>query len=162
LAVLGAVQASVQFDIIGPVGDAAYWAQCQPLLATLPRHVTARYLGAQSHAELQRSLGSYELLLLPTRAENNGYVILEALLAGCALLISNATPWRGLQGLEIGWDHDVDNVAAFARSLDEFARLAPEERLRRREMARQYGLGRLNAGADVDATRQLMLRAVRA
>lgn len=159
LAVLNAVHASVHLDIIGPIGDATYWAQCQPLLKALPAHVKARYLGAQTHADLQRSMGRYELLLLPTRAENNGYVILEALLAGCVLLISNATPWRGLQALDIGWDVDVDDIDSFAKALDDFARMSPGERLRRRDLARQYGLGRMNAGADIEATRRLLHQA---
>lgn len=159
LEALAGVSVPVQFDIVGPVGDTAYWARCQPLLARLPGHVQARYLGAKSHSELQQSLGGYELMLLPTRAENNGYVILEALLAGCAVLISDATPWRGLSALEIGWDLPLDDLAAFTNAVNSYAALTPEERLLRRDKARCYGLTRLGVASDVEASRDLLLRA---
>jgi len=50
-----------------------------------------------------QTLAAYHLFLLPTRGENFGHAILEALSAGCPVLISDQTPWRGLESSGIGW-----------------------------------------------------------
>ena len=49
-------------------------------------------------------LGKHHVFLFPTLGENFGQVILEAMTAGCAILISDATPWRGLQEKGYGWE----------------------------------------------------------
>jgi glycosyltransferase involved in cell wall biosynthesis len=41
---------------------------------------------------------------MPTANENFGHAIVEALLAGCPLITSDQTPWRGLAQRGAGWD----------------------------------------------------------
>ena len=45
----------------------------------------------------------YHLFLFPTRSENFGYVIVEALSAGCPVATSDQTPWKDLRGKNAGW-----------------------------------------------------------
>ncbi len=161
LEALRGVQAAVDFDIVGPIGDEAYWAACQQVIASLPGHIRVQYLGPVPHAEILKVFASHDVFLFPTQAENNGYVILESLLAGCPVLLSDRTPWRGLRELGVGRDLPLEGPAAFSAALEELAALSPEAHLAMRERAQAYGQERLSASEDVAATRAMFREAMR-
>ena len=83
---------------------------------------------------------THDLLILPTQGENHGYVIQEALLSGCPVLISDRTPWRGLAALGVGADLPLEQPERFVAWLDaqtpESLQPAPRlPRLRKRRQA---------------------------
>lgn len=157
LRVLTRVNMPVQLDIAGPVGEADYWADCSAAMARLPAHVTVRKLGALPHTEVLALLVEQELFFLPTWSENHGYVIHEALLAGCALLISDQTPWRGLARRGVGFDLPLGDDALMVEALTAFAAMPADERLAMRQRARAYGLERLDNHHTRAAMRDLLL-----
>lgn len=142
LKVLGRVNTEVNFDVFGPIEDEHYWRQCQALMAKLPRNVSARYQGAIGHSEVSGVFESHDLLFLPTRGENHGHVILEALLAGTPVLIANTTPWRNLEEAGIGWDLALDEEQRFAECIHRASQLSNEAfkswRVRVQRFARDY------------------------
>lgn len=160
LQALSLLRMPVTFDIYGPVGDAAYWQACQHAITALPAHVQVSYRGALPPGEALRTLPAYEMLLLPTQSENNGYVIHEALLSGCVTLISDQTPWQRLQALGVGADLPLDTPDRFAAFIDAFAQTPPAERLQGRQRAQAYGLERLNASPQTLATRAMFNRLI--
>ena len=101
----------MEFDVYGPVTDERYWRRCQAEMAGDAR---VRYCGALEHDAVPRTFARYDLLLLPTRGESFGHVILEALAAGCPVLVSDRTPWRGLESRRAGWDVSLAEPGAFA------------------------------------------------
>jgi glycosyltransferase involved in cell wall biosynthesis len=121
--IMQGVYSQVDFDIFGILEDRKYWDECQQLLRCLPPNVTARYRGVLGPQEVFAELSCADLLLLPTRGENFGHVILEALLAGCPVLVSDQTPWRGLESRLAGRDIPLDRLADFSAAIDWFARL---------------------------------------
>lgn len=114
---LAGVRGRVAFHIHGPVDDAAYWAECQAALAHLPPSVRARYHGPLQHHAVGGVFAAAHLLLLPTFGENFGHVIVEALREGCPVLISDQTPWRGLEARRAGWDLPLADPEAFTAAL---------------------------------------------
>jgi glycosyltransferase involved in cell wall biosynthesis len=160
LRTLALVQAPLQFDIVGPIGNADYWSQCQRLIAALPAHVQVRYLGAVVPEQVMQTFSRYELFFFPSRSENNGYVILEALLGGCALLLSDRTPWRDLAALGVGQDLPLDAEQQFSSVIDAFATTPEPLRLAQRRRAQAYGVERLTAQHDVESMRALLLHAI--
>ena len=54
---LRSLKGSVEFDIYGPVIDAAYWRECQSAIGTMPDNVTVHYRGAVAHEIVQLSPG---------------------------------------------------------------------------------------------------------
>jgi glycosyltransferase involved in cell wall biosynthesis len=159
LRVLAEVKAPVDFDIVGPVADEAHWANCRQVIATLPNHIRVRHLGSIPHDEILRTFAERDFFFFPTKAENNGYVILEALLAGCPVLLSDQTPWRGMETHGAGWDLSLDQPGTFRTMLEQLAALGPDQHLALRRSAQAYGRSRLSASADIAATRD-MFRAV--
>jgi glycosyltransferase involved in cell wall biosynthesis len=51
-------------------------------------------------------------MVLPTYNENFGYVILEALLAGCPVILSDQPPWRDLEARQVGWTIPLASLLA--------------------------------------------------
>ncbi len=153
LEILTQVKTRVTFDIYGTREDPEYWRRCEALMRSLPAHVQATYRGVLAGAEVHGTLAQYDLMLLPTRNENYGHVIAEALAAGCPPLISDGTPWRDLERRGVGWDLPLENLAAFREVLHAVASEPPEARAARAEAAVRWMIevdsdeDRMNANA---------------
>jgi len=65
------------------------------------------------------TLARYHFLLFPTLSENFGHVIFEALGAGCAPVISDRTPWRGLMEKGLGWDIPLEQPTTWVQAIAE-------------------------------------------
>jgi glycosyltransferase involved in cell wall biosynthesis len=140
LKILKGASASIEFNIYGPLEDDGYWAECQKIIEVLPPNVTVRYRGSVEH---ERSLGvmmEHDLFFMPTRGENFGHVIMEALLAGCLVLISDQTPWRDLEDKGVGWDLPLSAADSFRSVIEKCAQMGTEEFARRSAAARAFAL----------------------
>ncbi|MCE2463815.1 MAG: glycosyltransferase, partial [Dehalococcoidia bacterium] len=113
LRMLYGLEGKISFDIYGPLEDTAYWAECRKIIRSLPENVAVTYRGAASHEEVGRVMAEHDLFLLPTLGENFGHVIFESLAAGCPVLVSDRTPWRGLEEKGVGWNVPLDEGARF-------------------------------------------------
>ena len=119
LRMLHGLEGKISFDIYGPLEDESYWAECQEIIRSLPENVTVAYRGAVPHEEVGRVMAEHELFLFPTLGEGFGNVILESLASGCPVLVSDQTPWRGLEAKGVGWDVPLDDRARFQGILQE-------------------------------------------
>lgn len=133
LEVLKKVNSPLIYDIYGPIEDRIYWQQCQKIIAELPSNILIQYKGELTPDEVVPTLSSYDFFFMPTKGENYGHVIAEALCAGLPLLISNTTPWRGLEGLGIGWDLPLDNLDIFSKIIDNLATMPDEQHYKMRQ-----------------------------
>ena len=155
LAFLAEVRGRVEFDVYGPVEEAGYWNDCRRAISRLPANVTARYHGPIEHARVYEVFREHDLMILPTWGENFGHVILEALVEGCPVLISDQTPWRGLERRGVGWDLPLSAPGAFSAVLERCVAMGAEEH---REWSRRAAaFGREWAGDEeaVQRTREL-------
>lgn len=123
---LRSVKERVTFTIFGPRLDARYWASCEEIITSLPGNVTVTYNGDIPHDDVIEVLSRHDLFFLPTRGENYGHVIQEALAAGLPVLISDTTPWGGVVARGVGWELPLDRKMAFAQIIDEVAAWAPK------------------------------------
>ncbi|WMI68439.1 glycosyltransferase [Mangrovimonas sp. YM274] len=117
----------VEYTIIGPVDDPAYWKECQEEIKKMPSNIKVEYVGAVPHANLQNVLNNQHALLLPTFNENYGHVIVESWQNGCLTIISDQTPWRDLNTTEIGWDIPLDSIGEFKRVIEYCAQMSQED-----------------------------------
>lgn len=114
---LAAVRGETELTIAGPIEDRGYWVQCKEFIDRELRHVQVHPIGTVPHDEVAAFLASHHVFALPTFGENFGHVILEACDAGLGVLISDRTPWRGLEGLGAGWDLSLDDPRAWETML---------------------------------------------
>jgi len=155
--VLRKVQSPVSFDIYGPVREVDYWEHCRKLLASLPGHVTASYRGGIEHDKVPSVLSGYDLFFLPTRGENYGHVIYEALAVGTPVLIADTTPWRDLADSGVGWDLSLEKPDAFSERIDHMAHLSSSQLSDMRSRVSSF-LQRYLAGSEmIEANRQLFV-----
>jgi len=96
------------------------------------------YCGVIPHAEVPAILAENALFFLPTRGENYGYAIHEALAAGLPVLISDQTPWRQLEKSGVGWDLPLDDPARFAAVIKAQFHLDEDQWATQRKMAKEY------------------------
>jgi len=108
---------SVEFDIYGPLEDRNYWSECKRMIEELPENIKVSYKGILNHTEVLSTFRNYHVFLFPTLGENFGHVISEALIGGCPVIISDQTPWRGLEENKVGWDIELNNEEKFISSL---------------------------------------------
>jgi|ERR1035437_5426526 glycosyltransferase involved in cell wall biosynthesis len=155
LRMLGGVSGDISFDIYGPAEDADYWEECQGLIAALPPNIHVQYCGQVEHSEINQVFASHDLLLFPTLGENYGHVICEALVSGCPVLISDQTPWRGLEALEAGWDLPLSDPERFREVLQRCVDMGPEEHTAMCARAAAAGASRASDTAVIEDNRAL-------
>ena len=94
----------VVFDIYGPLEEPEYWQKCEKIISNLPSYVHVSYKGTLPYPEVSDTLQQYHFLYLPTSTENYGNAIVESLIHGVPVIISDQTPWNNLSEYKAGWD----------------------------------------------------------
>jgi glycosyltransferase involved in cell wall biosynthesis len=119
-------------DVIGPAEDSGYFEQCRAAAAAVPSNVHVNFVGPKDPEEIRATLAAYDVMLCPTKGENFGHVIAEALSVSCPVLCADVTPWT--QVLESGGGQVVPQNTAegWARVVESYARLNNRERFERR------------------------------
>lgn len=122
LRALNKIVISVEVSIYGPKEDSAYWALCQDLIKNIPAHVSVIYHGEVKYENVAQTFAEHDLFVFPTRGENFGHVIYEALSVGTSVIVSDQTPWQAdshgaLQVLTLdqpeAWTAAINKWAAF-------------------------------------------------
>lgn len=83
------------------------------------RNVT--FTGFLSGERLQNMVQSLDFQILPSKSENFGMVVPEALICGVPVIASKGTPWSVLDERECGWwvDATIDSLAnAFVKAMN--------------------------------------------
>ncbi len=161
LRVLAKTPVKIQFDIWGTLEDPGYWEKCQDQIQAMPKNVVVRYRGVADHSEVTKILADYDLFFFPTRGENYGHVIAEAVSAGTPVLLSDQTPWRNLCAEGIGWDLPLENgEAAYLEAIEEALQKVRLERVAWRQRVLDFATDHLNDPSLFDANRALFLQAV--
>jgi glycosyltransferase involved in cell wall biosynthesis len=147
----------VHLTIYGPAEDVAYWKTCQTMISRLPRNVTVEYVGAVHHDSVRAVMEQNDLLLFPTLGENYGHVILEALLAGCPVVISDQTPWRNLEAIGVGWDLPLRDSIKFQDALQACIDMEPKAFAEFSLRAKNFGIEKRTDSKLLEQNRALFL-----
>jgi glycosyltransferase involved in cell wall biosynthesis len=89
-------------------------------------------------------VADYHALFLPTLNENFGHSIVESLMSGCAVIISDQTPWRDLERYRAGFDLPLKEEKAFVNAVRSLAEESQEDFSARSKKAIEYISSRLN------------------
>jgi glycosyltransferase involved in cell wall biosynthesis len=118
---------NIRFDIFGPVEDEKYYTKCFELARRLEKNIEVNFMGSLDRARLAGTFKDYHLFFLPTKGENFGHAIFEALASGCPVLISDQTPWRDIQEYGAGWALPLASTTTFTDKILEACAMGEEQ-----------------------------------
>jgi glycosyltransferase involved in cell wall biosynthesis len=113
--------------LIAGRGDADFEQTIQREIARLGLGERVRLLGHLDADDKRVALGAAQFLVLPTRSENFGNAIAEALAHACPVLTTTAAPWPELAARGAGW-RVAPEVEALASALRAAMRLDAQTR----------------------------------
>lgn len=136
LNVVNRVSSNIQLDIHGIKEDLRYVNQCKKLINKLPKNIKVSFKNKVDHNKIGTIFKNYDLFVLPTRGENFGHVIYEALAAGLPALISDKTPWKekntgGLKVIPL-----KENL--WIKQIEKWSKLSPISLYKKKIMAINY------------------------
>lgn len=109
--------ASIVFDVFGPIEDDLYWNTCLENAKQLSRNIQFNYKGSLKPEEIGNAIGHYHALFLPTQNENYGHIIVETLQHARPVILSDQTPWRNLEKDNVGFDISLNDKSKFVESI---------------------------------------------
>jgi len=154
LKALSLCKGDIIFDIYGPIEDKNYWEKCKVLIEELPKNIIVKYHGVVHPSEILNVMQKYHALLLPTKTENFGHVIVEAMQLGLVPIISNKTPWIKLSEHKAGWDLDLSDFNEFSKVIDFLYKMDVEEYSTMSKNTMEYIRAKLN----IDALKQKYIK----
>lgn len=158
LDILARVTSHVTYDICGPAEDAALWQLCQQKIAALPPNITVHAHGALSQADLRQRLLAADGMLQPTRGDNFGHAIVEAMQAGLPVIISDRTPWTGLDREGSGWSLPLEPLEPYVAAVEALAAMDQPAWRTASGRARAYSDRMIQRGPAIEAHRAMFRR----
>lgn len=120
-------EGEIEFELYGSIYQQEYWNECLDTIKILSDHIKVRYKGELDNQKVAETLSKYHFSFLPTLGENFGHSILESLLAGCPVIISDQTPWKGLEEKKTGWDIALADTDKFIKTIQYCINMEQEE-----------------------------------
>ena len=136
--VLMHVKALVKFNIYGVIEDDRYCTRVSEKIRLLPKNIEVHFYGPVTREQLEGIFNKSCLFFLPTLGENFGHAIFESLCFGVPVLISNTTPWRGLEAHGCGWDIPLECIEDYTKAVEKFSRLTLRERVEMSRRANEF------------------------
>ena len=131
---------NIVFDLYGPVYQQDYWEKCKVIIKNLPENIKVNYCSELNNKLVVNTLSNYHFLFLPSKGENFGHSILESLMNGCPVIISNKTPWQNIEKVNAGWDINLEESESFAQKIQEATNLDDQGYKKMSENAKNYAL----------------------
>ena len=131
-------EVEIIYNIYGPKEDSVYWEKCSALIKEMPSNVVINYKGVIHPNELEIILAEEQMMFLPTFTENFGHSIVESLLCGCPVIISDQTPWIDLEKNNAGFAIPLNNTQEFINAITKMAKLNQEDYLEKSNAAIKY------------------------
>lgn len=153
--ILKEIKTKVVFHIYGPIEDLFIWELCKEKILNLPSNIVVEYKGTVPKDKVKKVFSEYDLMFLPTFAENFGHVIVESLSVGTPVLLSDNTPWRELESAGFGWDLPLNKPELFIKAIEIMSNLSEEEKIKNKAKVRKDILMILNNPETLDANRIL-------
>ena len=141
LEVITRFKSQVTLDIYGPIDDNEYWERCLSIIKK--ESLQVRYKRILQQFELDTIIPNYDFLLFPTLHENFGHVVIESLLRGLPVIVSNRTYWEYLQKNNAGYDLPLEKDK-FEDCIKECIEMSSDTHQSFKEGALQFGLNYVN------------------
>jgi glycosyltransferase involved in cell wall biosynthesis len=151
----------ISLEVVGPVEDEVYWAECQASLKKVPSNVRVDLIGALPYQQTLDRMKAAHFFVLPTLTENFGYVFIEAMASGCPLLISDRTVWNDVPGKGAGWIVPVEDPEGWTKQIATCISMPQSEYSEMSSAARKFAVDWLSDKSVEEATDRLLAEAVK-
>jgi len=132
LKALHRIKTNVIYNIYGNIKDIDYWERCLNEIKSLPENIKVQYFGVADRASIPKIMEDHDYYIQPSKSENFGHSIYEALTTGLPVITSHKTPWN-VQEKVAGWNVDGNSVEDISKAIS-FA--ADQNTMEYKKMAR--------------------------
>lgn len=105
------VSGEVQYSFYGPVHDKECMKELVALMGQVPTNIKVHYGGEVLPQNVEAVLAACHVFILPSKTENFGHSIFEALAAGRPVITSSNTPWKALTQQQAGYTIDLESTS---------------------------------------------------
>ncbi len=149
----------IELSIYGTLENPEYWSMCERLIHELPSSIVVHYRGEVNPKDVLAVFAQHDVFFFPTRGENFGHVIFEALSAGTCVVLSDQTPWKHDQGgaLEA---IPLEDENAWVKVAERWAASSNEELIELRQSALSYAYNYIAKSNAVELNRKLFYYAI--
>lgn len=137
---LAQTKAVINIDFYGATNDNSYLQAVKDKIDVMPDNIRAKYCGILPAHDVIKTLKEYDLFVLPTKSENYGHVIHEALRAGLPVITSDQTPWHMLEERSAGWEIPLDKPGKYRDIIETCAAMDADDFIKIRQNALQLGI----------------------
>jgi glycosyltransferase involved in cell wall biosynthesis len=117
----------IEYNIYGYIKDEMYWRQCRELIAQMPAGIVVNYHGAVEPSMIETALAANHVFILPSKSENFGHSIVEALSVGRPVITSDATPWNNFEITKAGLNVSTRDTQELVSAVELFAGMNQEQ-----------------------------------
>jgi glycosyltransferase involved in cell wall biosynthesis len=117
----------IEYNIYGPVKDDDYSNLCKEQITNLPGNIRVCNHNEIEPGNVKEALAGSHVFILPSKSENFGHAIFEALSAGRPVITSNNTPWNHLKEMKAGINISIENDKVLIDAITFFALMDQDE-----------------------------------
>ena len=117
----------IEFDIYGPIEDVCYWKRCKYLIIQANQNIQIKYKGSIKPEQVKNILRKNNVFFLPTKNENFGHAIVEAMQCGVVPIVSDQTPWNDLEEYNAGFSLNLENQQHFKDAINKLLVLSEND-----------------------------------
>ena len=140
---LSSLTGEVVYDIYGSIENEMYWEQCKDAISKLPENITVQHKGVIDHDQVAATISRYHAYYMPTTGENFGHSIVEAMLMGKPVVISDQTPWTDVNS-HGGYSFELKDEIGFVKALTELVEMDGDRYTLLSQKVEQYIQEKLN------------------
>ena len=148
--ILQKTKSIITYNIYGNIEDQDYYDKCVLETKKLPKNIKISFKGKYNHDSVFELMAQNDVLFFPTLSENYGHVIVEAMLSGLPIVISDQTPWNDVNSYKCGYALPLSDTEGFKKALDFFVTKDNDEFLSIRNQLKQYITCKLNTKTITD------------
>ncbi len=128
LKALQQITAKIEWHIFGPVKDEDYWESCKALIPSLLANITVVYHGELPPHLLPAAMDQFQVFIMPSKSENFGHAIVEALSAGKPVITTTTTPFGDLELFNCGFALPPEDLQeGLKQAITRFTQMNEEE-----------------------------------
>jgi glycosyltransferase involved in cell wall biosynthesis len=140
-------KSNISYNIYGPVKDEIYWNECKNIINVMPSNVRVQYHGAIEPYKVETVLQKHHSFIMPSKSENFGHAIFEALSVGKPVITSQFTPWNELEKYKAGYNIDVNDIATITSAIEQIACMDNDTYTQWSEHTTKYSAKKINMPA---------------